>query len=257
MVWYGGWWVLGLIEPPVPGECCMVLSPANCGNAVMNSAMEGWLLIKPVSADPHVGSMAGWWVPCGGSPAGVPAPAATVASQKPPPPSFARTGVVGLVFTVDRSLPAWTKFWRWLFSRRLLESDSCGWCESSSARCLLLISACCLPRMEQYAPTCTWNWLLSLVINAVQLSNYLLRGNGYRREANLFPTSDDSSQYMGFGEHIIHINSLDKCFTSGFAHFPPFRRCVFVLKRRTAINRRNLSSQYLSLKIKESINLFT
>lgn len=145
MVWYAGWWAPGLMDPPVPGECCRLLSPANCGNAVMNSAMEGWLLIKPVSAAPHVGSMAGWWVPCGGSPAGVLAPAATVASQKPPPPSFARTGVVGLVFTVESSLLTWTKFCRWLPRCRLLELDNCDWRKSSS-RCT---NACCLLRIRR------------------------------------------------------------------------------------------------------------
>lgn len=170
MVWYAGWWAPGLMEPPVPGECCRLLSPANCGNAVMNSAMEGWLLMKPVSADPHVGSMAGWWVPCGGSPAGVLAPAATVASQKPPPPSFARTGVVGLVFTVDSSLLTWTKFWRWSLSCRLWQLDNCDWRGSSSG----CTNVCCLLRMEQYASTCTCSLFLPMTNVAIKewLVNY-------------------------------------------------------------------------------------
>ena len=132
------------MDPPVPGECWRLASPASWGNAVINSAMEGWLLMKPVSAEPHVGSMAGWWVPCGGSPAGT---LATVASQKPPPPSFARTGVVGLVFTLAISLPAWTNASSCLPAGCTLPGPpSCVKSPRSSSRCG---NSRCLSRMER------------------------------------------------------------------------------------------------------------
>lgn len=110
------------MDPPAPGECCSGPSGPICGNVVMKSAMVVWLFMNPASEGPHAVSIPGW-VACGDRMAPAPGPAATEASQKPPPPSFARTGVSDLVFTdTNPSLSSWPgsrafcNTWSWLCS---------------------------------------------------------------------------------------------------------------------------------------------
>lgn len=79
----------GLIGGPCGG-----ISPERWGNAVINSAMEGWLLMNPVSLHPSMGRP-GW---------GAPEAALTADNQKPaaaaaPPLS----GLLDLVFTTTKS----------------------------------------------------------------------------------------------------------------------------------------------------------
>lgn len=86
---------------PLPGgvSCGLMVGPWGIsldrwGSAVINSAMDGWLLIKPVSLHPSSGSPG----------CGVPDAADTADSQKPaPPPPAAFSGLLDLVLTTTKS----------------------------------------------------------------------------------------------------------------------------------------------------------
>ncbi|KAH0819917.1 hypothetical protein GEV33_002874 [Tenebrio molitor] len=86
---------------PVPGgvfcglmEVPWAISPERCGSAVMNSAIDGWLLMNPVSLHPSMGNP-GW---------GAPEAAETADNQKPPPPPpAALSGLLDLVLTTTKS----------------------------------------------------------------------------------------------------------------------------------------------------------